>query len=113
MSLADKLNYTIAAKLDVQKACISQGVDLPDNAPFGDYGKYIRLLSGGGGFASEYEFTCIAEENTVWCFYISGKIIAIYNTSFNINTIDFNMIVIAICYFIERSISICHKILSC
>ena len=71
MSLADKLNYTIAAKLDVQQACIYQGVDLPDNAPFGDYGKYIRLLSGGGGFASEYEFTCIAEENTMWCFYIS------------------------------------------
>lgn len=47
MSLADKLNYTIAAKLDVQQACIYQGVDLPDNAPFGDYGKYIRLLSGG------------------------------------------------------------------
>ena len=44
MSLADKLNYTIAAKLDVQQACIYQGVDLPDNAPFGDYGKYIRLL---------------------------------------------------------------------
>lgn len=33
MSLADKLNYTIAAKLDVQQACIYQGVDLPDNAP--------------------------------------------------------------------------------
>ena len=71
MSLADKLNYTINAKLDIQKACIYQGVDLPDNAPFGDYGKYIRLLSGGGGFPSEYEFTCIAEENTMWCFYIS------------------------------------------
>lgn len=71
MSLADKLNYTIAAKLDVQKACIYQGVDLPDNAPFGDYGKYIRLLDTGGGFASEYEFTCIAEENTMWYFYIA------------------------------------------
>ena len=52
MSLADKLNYTIAAKLDVQQACIYQGVDLPDNAPFGDYGKYIRLLSGDGGSVS-------------------------------------------------------------
>ncbi len=71
MSLADKLNYTIAAKLDVQQACIYQGVDLPDNAPFGDYGKYIRLLSSGGGFESSYEFTCIAEEDTLWCFYIS------------------------------------------
>lgn len=71
MSLADKLNYTISAKLDVQQACIYQGVDLPDNAPFGDYGKYIRLLSGGGGFTSEYEFTCIAEENTLWRFSIA------------------------------------------
>ena len=52
MSLADKLNYTINAKLDIQKACIYQGVDLPDNAPFGDYGKYIRLLSGDGSSIS-------------------------------------------------------------
>lgn len=71
MSLADKLNYTIDAKLDIQGACIFQGVDLPDNAPFGDYGKYIRLLSGGGGFESEYEFTCIAEVDTLWCFFIA------------------------------------------
>lgn len=71
MSIADKLNYTIDAKLDIQTACIYQGVDLPDNAPFGDYGKYIRLFSSGGGFESEYEFTCIAETDTLWCFFIA------------------------------------------
>lgn len=71
MSLADKLNYTIDAKLDIQRACIFQGVDLPDNAPFGDYGKYIRLFSSGGGFTSSYEFTCIADNDTSWCLYIS------------------------------------------
>ena len=63
MSTADKLNYAINAKLDIQKACIYQGVDLPDNAPFGDYGKYIRLLDTGGGFASEYEFTIIPDKD--------------------------------------------------
>lgn len=63
-TIADKLNYSIASKKDVQEACIYQGVEISDTTPFGEYGKYIRLLKTAGGFDSFYEFTIIVDEDS-------------------------------------------------
>ena len=46
MSLADKLNYSLKAKEDMQKSLISKGAPCTAETPLGDYASLIDSISG-------------------------------------------------------------------
>lgn len=47
-TIIEKLNEILAIKNNIKYAIRDKGVDIPDYAPFAEYPKYIRNISGGG-----------------------------------------------------------------